>query len=154
MATKTSKRALDALQQAGIADTPSALRALVIYAAQNPGLEWGNYVSGWHDKAGRTAFRSDSRRITAAWHLVQTNARICASVGVTDDDIFEACERAFSGRLNVKHHFTAPDALPGRYAVEYCTGQYWPTEYRAAVAAVLDRASTLAFERNCAKQAA
>ena len=45
---------------------------------------------------------------------------------VTDAQVIEASQWAFSGRM------TWTDA-----GWNYCTGQYWPTEYRAAVVAVL-----------------
>ena len=145
MATKTSKRALDALQQAGIADTPSALRALVIYAAQNPGFEFVNYWTG-DRRQSLALYRGDYARAAKGWREVRTNARICASVGVTDDDILTACKDG--GRAEVTK------TNSGEFSVHYTTGQYFPVEYRGAISRLLDRASTLAFERNCAKQAA
>jgi len=133
-----SKRAQSALRDPSI---PSALRAIVVYAAQNPGLEYGNYASGWNDKSGRAAYFSESRRITRDWHRVRAAARMCENMQVTDADIMSACERAFSGRLKV-------NARPNNvYAVDYCTGQYWPTEYRLASAVVLELAAEYAFLR-------
>ena len=44
---------------------------------------------------------------------------------------------AFSGRLEWKPY---PEALPiTPWHLTYCAGQYWPTEYRKAAAAVLER---------------
>ena len=145
---KLSKRAQYALYrftQAGEV-APQAVIAVVAYAAQNPGLEYGNYASGWNDKAGRAAYFAESRQIAKDWRAVK--AAVSPWHGVTDDDVIEAAQRAFSGRLSVKR------ADDGRIRIEYCTGQYWPTEYRKACAAVLDRASSIAYERKCAQQQA
>jgi hypothetical protein len=47
---------------------------------------------------------------------------------ITADNILAACKEAFSGRLTY-------NAQKQRF--DYCTGQYFPTEYRAAACAVL-----------------
>jgi hypothetical protein len=47
---------------------------------------------------------------------------------ITADNILAACKQAFSGRLTY-------NAQKQRF--DYCTGQYFPTEYRAAACAVL-----------------
>ena len=44
--------------------------------------------------------------------------------------LIDASERAFSGRLSIVEN-------DGKVTIDYCTGQYWPTEYRAVVCAVL-----------------
>jgi hypothetical protein len=46
--------------------------------------------------------------------------------GITAEHLTAAFPRAFSGRLSW-------DGAK----LDYCTGQYWPTEYRAAACAVL-----------------
>jgi hypothetical protein len=53
---------------------------------------------------------------------------------ITAPELLEAFS-AFCGRLQI----TAADK-PGEYRLDYCTGQYWPTEYRKAAAAVLAQA--------------
>lgn len=109
--------------------------ALSIWINQRPGLDPRNYISGWNDSAGRSAYRSESRRITRQGHDARGLLRVVElydSIGA--EDILAAC-RAFSGRLTIKVE-TRDDGHV--YAgVDYCTGQYWPTEYRAAAAAVL-----------------
>jgi hypothetical protein len=114
-----------------------ALVALAQFAAQRPGLEFGNYCSGWNDADGRRAYFSEARSISRQLADVRAGLRKCAAVSVTDDDVRQACRRAFGGRLQLDES--------GR--VDYCTGQYFPTEYRRAVAAVLDSASTIAYDR-------
>lgn len=97
-----------------------AFRALLDYAAQNPGLDYRNY-----GEPG--PYRSELRSIGKDWERVQNLARAAIGLGVTDAEIIAKGPRAFSGRLtwNGKEW-------------DYCTGQYWPTEYRKAVAAILD----------------
>ena len=49
---------------------------------------------------------------------------------ITAQDLIEAFPRAYSGRLSINED-------KERVRFEYCTGQYWPTEYRKAACAVL-----------------
>ena len=117
----------------------AALQLVAAYAAQNPGLEYGNYCSGWRDKDGRAAYFSESRRITR--DLRRVRDAMHGAYSVTDDDVIEAAMHAFSGRLSVNRR------ADGALVVDYCTGQYWPTEYRAACAAVIEAACQLAYRR-------
>lgn len=108
------------------ANTHPALFALVNYAAQNPGLEPGNYGTGMD---GWRALQEESRNIGNDWKRFKTALAECASEGVTDAQVIEAAKGAFSGRLQWSgDHW------------EYTTGQYWPTEYRKAAASVLESA--------------
>ena len=111
-----------------MATIPATLRALAVFAAQNPGLEFGNY-------GHVPSYRADSRRITRDLQRCRTAMRELAWRTVTDAQVIEAAKHTFSGRLSLE-----PRA-DGSVRVGYCTGQYWPTEYRAAVAAVLDQVS-------------
>ena len=122
----------------------TAARALVCYAAQHPGLEYGNYASGWNDTDGRRAYFAESHQITKHWHRVRNAVR--SLYGVTNDEIIEACRRAFSGRLTMEQ-------TEKGWRVDYCSGQYWPTEYRKAVASVLEYAAE-AYSRRTSQQAA
>lgn len=109
--------------ETGNRDRENALAALMTFAAQRSGMEPGNY-GDWR------AYRQESRRVTQDLHDVR---RMFGAVAVRDSigvpQIMEAC-RAYSGRLTLK-------AKDGGFFVEYCTGQYFPTEYRRAVCAVL-----------------
>ena len=107
------------------------IEALHAWINQRPGLEPGNYISGWDDAAGRSAYRSESRSITRDAH----DARyfldyVAIRDSITAEQILDAAKHNFSGRLSIE-----PDGEGFR--VDYCTGQYWPTEYRKAAAAVL-----------------
>lgn len=103
------------------------IAALESWIKQRPRLDYGNYASSYNDTAGRAAYFAESRAI--AQNLRHARALLRAvdnKTGITAEHLAAAFPRAFSGRLTwdgAKLH--------------YCTGQYWPTEYRAAACAVL-----------------
>jgi hypothetical protein len=101
----------------------SLLIALRAFVAQRPGLEFGNY-------GDVSAYRSEMRSITRDCTEARALLRYVERSGITAERIVAASLRAFSGRLNL-----APSGEGWR--IDYCTGQYWPTEYRRAVCAVL-----------------
>jgi hypothetical protein len=101
---------------------------------QRPGLEPANYMRGWNDTAGRSAYRSDARSITKDLH----DARylldyIAIRDSITAERILEAAKHSFSGRLSITPKNDG-------FKVDYCIGQYWSMEYRKATAAVLSGA--------------
>lgn len=103
------------------------IAALYTWIKQRPRLDYGNYASSYRDKEGRAAYFAESRAI--AQNLRHARALLRAvdnKPGITAADLAESFRRAFSGRL------TWDGAR-----LDYCTGQYWPTEYRAAACAVL-----------------
>jgi len=100
--------------------------ALTAFAEQRPGLEPGNSISHWSDGAGRKAYRSESRAITRDLHDARVMLGQVAWKTYTAAQWEYALSTAFSGRLSWDGS-----------NLEYCTGQYWPTEYRKAVCAVL-----------------
>lgn len=102
------------------------IEALHRFIRQRPGLEFANY-------GDVSAYLSESRAITRDLH----HARALLSAvawrdGITADDIIDASCRAFSGRLTI-----TPTNDGEGFSIDYCTGQYFPTEYRRAVASVL-----------------
>lgn len=104
------------------------IAALRKFIAQRPGLEFGNY-------GDVSAYRSEMRSITKDRHHAETMlASVAWRDSITADAILEASKHAFSGRL------TITEPTPGRFVLDYCTGQYWPTEYRRAVCSVLSSA--------------
>lgn len=115
------------------------LNALDAFIRQRPGLEPGNYITHGGDMEGRRAYRAESRAITR--DLAHARALLRAvrwrRASFTADDLKQAMG-AYSGRLSV----TTTRLPNGRWRaeVDYCTGQYFPTEYRRAVCAVLTRA--------------
>ena len=101
------------------------LTALEGFIRQRPGLEFGNY-------GDRKAYFSEMRRITRQRHDAERLLRAVA-LSSMPAEVLVGGFRAFSGRL------TLTDCeRNGKHALrlEYCTGQYFPTEYRAAVCAV------------------
>jgi len=96
-----------------------ALRAFI---HQRPGFEPENYYGA------PEAYRSDYG--IARKHLQHARELLSAVEysGITADVLRGAFRGAFSGRLSWE---------PERRALSYCTGQYFPTEYRAAACDVL-----------------
>lgn len=97
------------------------LRAFI---AQRPGLEFANY-------GDVTAYRSESRSITKDGHIARDLLRyVELRDSITADAMVKGFD-AYSGRLTLRQRDD------GKWELDYCTGQYFPTEYRRAAAAVL-----------------
>jgi hypothetical protein len=120
---------------------PQALRMLAAYAAKNPGLDFRDYCRGWQDRDGRAAYFSEARSITNDLRRVREAILGAYYAGVTDNDLIE-CSKG--ERLTIER-------TPGGFDLDYCVGQYWPTEYRGAVAQLLHRATQKAARRNLAE---
>lgn len=102
------------------------LEALHRFIRQRPGLEFGNY-------GDLSAYRSEMRSITKDRHQAESLLRyVSLRDSITAEDIIKASRDAFSGRLTIE----ALNDGEG-FSIQYCTGQYFPTEYRRAVCAVL-----------------
>jgi hypothetical protein len=111
-------------------DKTALLETLHRFIAQRPGLDPRNYISHHRDIEGIAAYRSDSRAITKDRHDAEALlAYIERRDSITAEDIIRASKNAFAGRLTI-----APKG--DGFEVDYCTGQYWPMEYRRATAAV------------------
>jgi len=89
---------------------------------QRPGIEYGNY-------GNLPAYRAELRGITHDLHDARELLRAVEMSGIEAPALLDAF-RAYSGRLQI-----AQDG--DEYRLDYCAGQYWPTEYRAAACAVL-----------------
>lgn len=106
-------------------DTKNAiLAALSAFIRQRPGLEFANY-------GNVSAYRSELRGITKDRHHAEELLAAVSWRSISAEDLLAAARSAFSGRLSL----TVQDN--GGVIVDYCTGQYFPTEYRRAVCAVL-----------------
>ena len=101
------------------------IAALYTFIGQRPGLEYGNYGEPVSYRAEVRAIGKDLQQARQLIRDVELRASITA------DDIIKASESAYSGRL------TIVERDDGAVAIDYCTGQYWPTEYRRAVCAVM-----------------
>jgi len=105
------------------------------WVAQSHGIDPRNYISGHNDINGIAAYRQDVRQITKNLNDAQTLIRACElSDGLTAENLVNGFESAYSGRLELVRKLTPKGEV---WALDYCTGQYWPTEYRAVVCAVL-----------------
>jgi hypothetical protein len=100
----------------------AALRAFI---NQRPGLEFGNYGSVPAYRAECRQIAKDRRDALELLRAVEWRDSITAEA------IIEAAKGAYSGRLTIETRDS------GAVAVGYCTGQYFPTEYRKAAGAVL-----------------
>lgn len=146
---KLTNRTKSALATAGYPiNENSAITQLVAFAAQNSGIDPRNYFSDWRDANGRKAYQTECRDISADWRRFKKALLIAASEGVTDADVVAQAPHAFSGRLEWRElsepqkaiEAKAANGAPGAYW-DYCTGQYFPTEYRKAAATLLDYAT-------------
>lgn len=98
--------------------------ALHTFVSRRPGLEYGNY-------GDRASYQSEMRAITKDLHQARELLRyVELRDSITGADIIAASKSAYSGRLTIGEDAT----------IDYCIGQYWPTEYRKAVCAVLSSA--------------
>ncbi len=101
----------------------AALRAFI---GQRPGLEFGNY-------GDVTSYRAEMRAITkdlhhARWLLRDVELRD----SITAAMIIDASRRSSRFR-----RLSIVERDDGAIEIDYCAGQYWPTEYRRAVCAVM-----------------
>jgi hypothetical protein len=101
------------------------LAAFTAFINQRPGLEFADY-GDWRVMRQESASigRDKKRAFTALY---------AAEVTPWDAVAMKEAFSAFSGRL------TPVIREDGKLALDYCTGQYWPTEYRKAAASVLER---------------
>ena len=114
------------------------LHALAAFAASRPGLNPQDYARDWRDTEGRKAYAADVRSITKDLHHARALLTAVRLSGVTEAQLVAAFRRAFSGRLSWNCS-----------RLDYCTGQYYPTEYRPAVCAVLVSALWSYFREDC-----
>ncbi len=110
------------------------LEALYAWIRQRPGLEYGNYGEP-------KSYNQELRSITKDLREARTLLRAVDLSSITGKEL-EAAFSAFSGRLEWKN-----------YELHYCTGQYWPTEYRKAVCAVAASALWSHYRDDFAKAA-
>lgn len=95
------------------------IAALDKWIRQRPGLEFGNY-------GNVSSYRSELRSITKDGSEAKQLLRYVDMSQITGEQLALCFKRAFSGRLTW-------DGTK----LDYCTGQYWPTEYRRAACSVL-----------------
>lgn len=108
--------------------------ALYTFANKRPGLEPNNYIKDYRDSYGRAVYRAELRNITKDLHHARALLRRVELSGITAEEIIEASKEAFSGRLTI---IATNDGI---VKINYCIGQYFPAEYRKAVASVCAQA--------------
>jgi len=102
------------------------LTALTYFVNSRPSLDKCNYRDV-------SAYRSEMRRITKQRALAFELIRKVELSSITAESLIKAANTAFSGRLSI--------IVDGeKVTIDYCTGQYYPTEYRLAVCHVLKTA--------------
>ena len=99
------------------------IAALDKWIRQRPGLEFGNYGDV---KPYRQELRQIAKDLSDARNLLRY---VELRDSITADDLLNA-QRAYSGRMKIEE-------TDKGVRLEYCTGQYWPTEYRKVVCAIL-----------------
>lgn len=110
------------------------LAALRAFVRQRPGLDprlYGGGVEGWRLYRSEAASVAADRRQALAM-LAHLDLCWGNDIGPKLETVLGAF-RAFSGRLSVVMG-------PKGCAIDYCTGQFFAIEYRAAVCAVLAQA--------------
>lgn len=134
-----NKRAQRILNASGYdAAAQPAIAALVTFAAQNSGMDSRNYGSA-------ASYRQEARTVTADLHRFTNALQEARAEGVTDADVIAEAPHAFSSRLS----WVSKDYLREKHGMDtdytprwdYCTGQYFPTEYRKAAATLLEYAA-------------
>ena len=99
------------------------------WISKRPGLDYADY-------GDISSYRAEVRSITKDLHHARALLRyVELRPSITAEAIIEASKRAFSGRLTI-----TPSSDGESFELDYCVGQYWPTEYRRAVCSVLSSA--------------
>lgn len=117
------------------------ITALGAFISRRSGIDWRNYASSdW--AASRRAFLGDYRPILRNGKHARILMDFVSRRDISAEDILEAARSAYSGRLSFVVDGDSVD-------VKYCSGQYFPTEYRAAACAVLAQAVSEYYRTGC-----
>ena len=117
-----------------MADKSTIVAALRKWIAQRPGLEFGNYGDVSSYRAEMRSIGKDLQHARAmvnyvAWHD-----------SITADMILSAADNG--GRLTLTVN-------GDKVRIDYVVGQYWPTEYRRAVCALMSSVIWAWLRENC-----
>lgn len=103
--------------------------ALLRFINQRSGIDFRNYQSGdW--KASREAFNGDYRPMMRHGKQARQMLRAVELRESITADMLKEASGAYAGRLKFVQD-------GDKVRIDYTTGQYFPTEYRAAACAVL-----------------
>lgn len=112
------------------------IAALHKWINQRPGLEFGNYGNV---PSYRSEMRSIARDLQHARAMINY---VAWHDSITAEMILDAANSAYSGRLSF--------VIDGnKVTIDYCTGQYWPTEYRRAVCSLMSSVIWYWLRENC-----
>ena len=116
-----------------MATKQTIIDALHQWIAQRPGLEFGNY-------GNVSSYRAEMRSITRDLQHARAMVNYVAwHDSITAEMILDAAK---SGRLSI--------VVKGdKVRIDYVTGQYWPTEYRRAVCALMSSVIWAWLRENC-----
>ncbi len=103
------------------------INAIRVFVNQRSGIDGREYAGD------REAFMGDYRPILKYGKHARQLLRFVERCDSITDKMLADATRAFSGRLQLVEK-------GDKVAVDYCTGQYFPTEYRKAACAVLAQA--------------
>ena len=121
----------------GDAERAQILDLLETFINSRPGLEFANY-------GDVSAYRAESRAITKDRdHALTLLQYVTWNRSIDGAALRAAFRDAYSGRLSLD-----TDAK-GRMRLSYCTGQYYPTEYRKVACAVLASAIWAYWRDGC-----
>ena len=118
------------------ANKTTLIYAMNAFISQRSGIDGRNYGGS------REAFLSDYRPMLKHGKQARQLLAFVSTRSISADDLIAASQSAYSGRLS----FVFRDDSA---AVDYTTGQYFTTEYRAAACAVLARAVWEYFRTGC-----
>ncbi len=107
------------------------LDALRAFINQRSGIEFGNYGDVKAFRAEQRGIQKDRRQALELLRAVELTSEIGA------DELIKAARSAYGGRLTIRQFADLCYGKPSRCEIDYCTGQYFPTEYRRAACAVL-----------------
>ena len=117
-----------------MADKSVIIDALHKWIAQRPGLDFGNYGDVSSYRAEMRSIGQDLQHARAMVNYVAWHDSITAEM------ILRAADNG--GRLTI--------TVDGdKVAINYVTGQYWPTEYRRAVCALMSSVIWEWLRENC-----
>lgn len=114
-------------------NTPSKQTLVMLlkeWINKRPGLDPRDYGQG---RDGWNNYRNESARITEQKHDAERFLQYFENSSMTSENLIEGFKSAYSGRLSLEENEKG-------FYLSYCTGQYYPTEYRQAAAAVLSSA--------------
>ena len=110
--------------------------ALATFIRSRPGFEYANYGDA-------ASYRADVRRAARQKRDAETMlAAVRWRDSITGADLIEAArgERLTIEATRVEYPNQLPTPYGYRVRIDYCAGQYYPTEYRAGVCRVLANA--------------